>query len=512
MDEKSLSSLRSLWHPLLAVCLPFAFIQAFDALFRLGVFAGIMKPSPPGFLAVVVAVGFAMTILANILHRERIAGFLPKLREGLVFFIVVFILLMALSGLPFKGDFDPSHAGIVWPLLFCFAQWLLTYYAHGMLRERELYLGHIAGKRGRALFAAVRAAPEEAAASLECAVKLKKVVMILGVLMMLVFVGLAAGLALSSGRTPTPAVILRVCLAVFSWIFFLAVMNRFISEHESLSEGVVPDAGVYRRILAGSLAGVGVIFLASIPLSGRTALLPLSLIADFFARIGAWLNRKAPPVSPVSQPISNPTFAPASEALGIPLPQVNESPVLVLIVKIVGIALLSAAALGVLYVILRPLFSCETMRGARNLHPLRVLKDRVIRFLLAISRLPGNIARWVRSPRGYLAAVPRAIRDTLREAASENRRSRRSIERAGRVLRGRALREFQRLARWGERKGIVYRSTEGPLEYARALQERVPEKAPALEEAAGLFEELVYAVRPLRGQRELSQMVGRIVR
>jgi len=77
---------------------------------------------------------------------------------------------------------------------------------------------------------------------------------------------------------------------------------------------------------------------------------------------------------------------------------------------------------------------------------------------------------------------------------------------------GRAVREFLRLARWGERMGVAYRGSQGPLEYARALEARAPAKAPALEAAARLFEELVYAQGAGgRGERELGRAIDGIV-
>jgi hypothetical protein len=190
----------------------------------------------------------------------------------------------------------------------------------------------------------------------------------------------------------------------------------------------------------------------------------------------------------------------------------REYPLLKIILESIGITILLAAAVIVLFVILRPLFSRETMRGARKLHPLKVLKARFTGLLRSLASIPRRLAQWLHSPGKRFASVPRAVRAVLRQTEQGARREARARERAGRAVRNRAVREFLRLARWGEKKGIAYRVTEGPMEYARMLEARVPEKAPALETAALLFEELVYSDEPEHGQRELAPMVNGIVK
>jgi uncharacterized membrane protein len=231
MDEKSIESLHSLWHPLLAILIPFSLLQAFDALIRQGVLAGIMQTPPIGFLAVVAAVGVSSAVTTNIFHRQRITGVLPRVREGLIFLIACFILLMLLSGLPFKGDFDPRHTEVAWPLALCVAQWIFTNYTHSLLRRREYYLRSIVGKSGRELFLASRALSEEARSAVEGIAKLKNALAGFTIIAVGIFFVLTVTLA-AGGKAASPGVVLRVCVTVLCWMVFLSVLNGYLREQD----------------------------------------------------------------------------------------------------------------------------------------------------------------------------------------------------------------------------------------------------------------------------------------
>jgi hypothetical protein len=514
MYEPRRGTLRSLVHPALAILLPFTFLQAFDAVVRLGILSGLLPPAPTGFLFVVFLMGASRTAIANFLSRERVSGLFLRLREAILTLAAALVLLTLLSARPFHGDFNPLQYDVIWPLLLCAAQWLFTLSVQQRLRPRELFLSLLSGKAGHALKNAARDAGAEAGEAHEGLGKLSRLAVVMELFVILPYIGLQAALVVQGFPSPAIGVTARVLLYTVAGVAFLVIMNGFKEEQLHLLEGLAHDPQQAIRRSAGPLAGICSLFLVALLLPGRSALLPLSALARFFN----WLAHLIPPAHPREAPLiarqpGNETGAGMFNGLQFGLPEAHESPLLVQILHIAGIVLAAAAAAGLLFFIVRPLFSRDARRSARRLHPLRRAIRDVRLILRFLAHLPRAISVWMRTPGKNLSAIPRAIIDSVRESIAGRRRAASGADRTRRVARSRAVREFRRLARWGRKAGIALTGTEGPMEYARLLAARAPEKASALSQAALLFEELVYADAPAeRGERALSRIVDGIVR
>ena len=514
MHESRPAIRRSLLHPLISVLLPFSFLQAIDAVIRLGVFNGLIPAPPPAFLLVVLAGGISETAVSNLLTGRRIAGALPRVRELLLTLAASAVLLTLSSGGPFHGDWNPLSPGVIWPLLLCGAQWLLTLHFQNSLRSRELYLSLLHGVAGNALVRAAREAGGEAADSQQSLRKLRTTAVVLEVFAVAPFVLLLAARAIAAEPAPAAIVTVRVLIHAVCGAACLVILHLFAHEQTITAAGVVPAAGRDLRRIGGSLAGIGGVFLAGLLLSGPPALMPLSLLARFFA----WLSSIMPKGGAVvAKPPGLDDLAGGprgSGAFDMKLPPVSESDLLVRIFRVVGIVIAAAAGIALLYFIIRPLLSRETRRSARQMRPLQSLLRRLKSIARFVVSLPGALSRWMRSPGKGFASIPGAILGTLREAGAGRKGRRHDVQdRAQKKAQDRAVRDFQRLTRWGRKAGVIFTGAEGPEEYMRRLETRAPDKGPALREAALLLEELVYADAPAaRGERALARMVDGIIR
>ena len=504
--------LRVYVHPFLAVGLPFFFLQALDGVMRLGIVTG-HSAGPAGTLLVVLLAGVVRAVSANILGRERITGAAPLMRELFLTLVGGFLLLFLLTGRPFRGDLSPLDPALVWPLLLCAAQWLLTWIIQGALRARELFLRLIAGKTGHALVAAAHDAGGEAGQAHESFVRLHSLAVIFQVFAIIPWIILEAVDSLT-GAPPTPfGLTVRVIINAVAGVLFLVILRGFADESASRAAGVTLEQVGGARRYGMPLAAVAALFIVSAALAGGNSIAPLSLIARLMAWLNS-LNKGVPPSTPSAQ-LPQPTQPPDSAGanpLGM-LPPTQPSPVLDEILRILGIVVLVAAVAGFLYFVVRPILRRGVFTAARRFHPLRAAARTVVLLLRLLAGLPAGVARWLRSPGKGIGGVPRAILASLREAAAANAAAARVKEKAVRVSRGRAVREFRRLARWGGRTGVDLSPSEGPMDYARRLLLRAPAKEQAIREAARVFEILVYGPGPdQKAERDLARLVDGIVR
>jgi hypothetical protein len=75
------------------------------------------------------------------------------------------------------------------------------------------------------------------------------------------------------------------------------------------------------------------------------------------------------------------------------------------------------------------------------------------------------------------------------------------------------VREFVRIVHWGERRGVAFEPSEGPIEYASRLAAAVPARGPDLAAAAAAFARIAYSGTAAPSvERELSALARSIVR
>ncbi len=510
MAEERGAAPRSHVHAALAVGLPFAFLQALDAVLRGGIFPGT-SAGPAGTLVVVLLAGVSRTTAAGILGRERISGALPLLRELVVTLASCLVLLDLLTGRPFRGDFYPLQIDMAWPMVLCTAQWLLTLPVRDALHAREIFLGLVVGKSGHALVSAAHDAGGEAGLAHQAFVRLHSVAIVLQCFALLPWIIYQVVLSLTGAPGPGFGITVRVMVNAVAGVMFMTILRGFEDEHASLGAGIARESAPAQRFGA-PLTGVAALFLAAAALAGIRSLVPLSVLARLFEWIDSLGRNVSPPNPAQVRPQKSP---PTDMGTGgdTALPQVQTSPVLEEILRIAGIVIAVAAAAGFLFFVLRPLFRRGLLASARRFHPLRAAARSALGLLLLLAGIPSRLARWLRTPGKGFASIPRAILDGLREAAAPAGGAARVKEKLVRVARGKAVREFRRLARWGERGGVVLADAEAPMEYADRLLRRVPAKEAAIREAARLFENLVYSPVPApKGERSLAQLVDGIVR
>jgi hypothetical protein len=511
MAEDRDAAQRSHLHSALAVGLPFFFMQALDAIVRGGIFSGT-SAGPVGTLVVVLLSGLSRTIAANVFERERISGAIPLLRELVVTLAACLVLLILLTGRPFRGDFDPLKPDMAWPMVLCTAQWLLTFSVKEALRARDLFLGLIAGKTGHALVSAAHDAGGEAGLAHEAFARLKTMAIVLQIFALLPWVVYQVVLVvIGAPGSPFPLTARLMANAV-AGVMFMTILRGFADELACRGAGVSREDEPVARRFGAPLAGVAVLFLAAATLAGSRSLIPLSVLG----RLLDWING-------LNRGTSLPTLSQALPEGGAParpgssmesmLPPVETSPVWEQVFRIAGIVLAVAAAAGFLFFLVRPLLRRGLLVSARRLHPLAAAARAITSLLRLLSGMPSRVARWLRAPGKGFASIPRAILESLREAAAPVGTAARARERAVRVARGRAVREFRRLSRWGERTGIGLSDAEGPMEYAVRLLQRAPAKAAAIREAARVFERLVYSPNPEpKGERALALLIDGIIR
>ncbi len=504
-------ALRAVAHPVMAVGFPFLFLQGLDGLMRLGIVPGYAA-GPFGTLAVVLLAGVSRTLVSNILGRERISGFLPVARELLVTLIACGVILLLLTGKPFRGVFDPGDPAIVWPLVLCATQWLLTWLVQSGLRDRELFLRLISGKTGHGLAAALHDAGGEAGQAHEAFQRLRITAITFEVFTIVPWIIFEAVRALGGYPGGSFFLTARIIVSCASGVLFLVVLHGYVNEHADIGAGVLP-ADAPAGLFGAPVFAVAALFFAAFLLAGGKALVPLSALAGLFAWLNRVLTLPLPPAEAQAQQPSDSLASGMSAAGGMDLPSVEPSPLLEEILRIAGIVLAVAAAAGLAWFVVRPLFRRGLLASARRFHPLRATARAIGGLLRALRALPGGIARWLRSPGRSIASIPRAILETIREAGAGAGSAARAREKAARLFRGRAVKEFLRLARWGERNGVALSRAEAPLEYAARLARRAPTRESAIREVAVMFERLVYSAEPEPGgERLLARMINGIVR
>jgi len=504
-----LEPMRTLVHPAISVLVPFAFLCAIDGLVR-GALLGSVVPRPAaGFRVLVLAAGAAEAVSANFLQRERLGGLGARLRELVLVLAGVGALAWLLSGRPFRGELSPVAFEVLWPVFLATLQWFLSVFVHGTLRERELLLSLLAGKGGAAMRQAGRDASGEAGSAAAGLTKLRTMIAIFeaAVLLFLVFAYLAHG---GGGGWWVPVAVAHEVAGVFA----MSVLAGFAHEQQLLAAGIPVDTRSLGTRAASSAAGLGILFAVAIALAGPRPALPLSILAALLEALGrlfAFTRR------PLAAPAAR---APAGEAMDggmramLEAIAARETPAWIAVaVRVLGIVLAAGAAAAALYFLLRPLIVRDTRQVLRHVRPLTALRRALRRVAAVAAGLPRAFLSWLREGGRSAVRVLRVVAAAGAEpAAVRPGRPRRVRQRAGASV-SRSVREFVRIVRWGERRGVRFDRAEGPLEYAARLAAAVPTRAADLAAAAAVFELVAYSgAGSPSAERELAARARAIVR
>lgn len=512
MNEKRLKFYQSTLHPMLSVFIPYLFLYTFHHAFRAAMIGWIIPSIPDDvdlvlaaptvptlFFVVLLGVGIGEAISANFLSKERVTAALPRLREMLVFIIggLVFILLL-------RGDFsrqglNPLQFDIIYPLIFVFLQWLLSFVIHRGLKERELFLSLLVNKNGVELKNMLREFSAEAGDSEKAITRVKRILLFFQVIVvMLLFSLLAFGSAI------------RLIYVVLSMthvglgILFIVLLNHFLEEQAYLGDGLQITPNLNKRWFVAFFVvlafGVGLTLIVV----GNDSLLPASYIGSLFRSIDEWFANRAKDVVPKYKPQSSEgtsmmgDLQAARGRLSQDLQFGEErSQVLADILRIVAYSLLGLLGVGLIVFIVRPLFSKESREGMKNLHPIVFLKTKLALFFQFLASATTAFVKWLRSPKKGVRRFTRALAERLRESPVFSREARmarrRELERSALRKHGRVIKAYVRVIRWGEDRGVKFRKSLGPANYVDLIGKAVPASHGALSVVGDIFEEIIYS-------------------
>jgi hypothetical protein len=367
----------------------------------------------------------------------------------------------------------------------------------------------VEGKEAPALKLAAREASGEAGGSAGGLAKLRLMVVIFEVVV-LVFLVLAYLARGGAGGWWVPVAVGHEAVGVFT----MSLLAAFTHEQELLAAGIPAGTRRLGGRAASSAAGLGVLFVAAIALAGTRPALPLSILAAILDAINRFFTFDRGSVRPPETRSRAPGETDGGMRAMLEALAARETPAWIAVaVKVLGLVLAAGAAAAALYFLLRPLLARDTRSTLRTLHPFASLWRALQRIAAFAAGIPHAFATWLRE------GGREAVRVLQAAAAAGPGSAASASDRMGRGRRGagsrvpRSVREFVRIVRWGERRGVRFDRAEGPGEYASRLAEVVPARGTDLAAAAAAFEQIAYAGTAAPSvERELSTLVRAIVR
>ena len=497
MDEAEVLSARSYKHPLFAITIPLGFIWIVTAYLVAAVPA--LQRITPVYPLLYLLAALSETVVGNYLQSKKAAGLLPRLRELIVVVLFSFLFIKVTNGDVFRGDWKLARLDVALPMIFVAVEWILSYSVHAALRERELLLALVAGKERGELKESFRAMGTEAANSQAGMLRVRRLLVAFQVLAFagLFFLALARPQSVSAG-------IVTLTLAHFAaGVIFFFTLTGYMERQSLMGEGfTVPRTIVGRRArFAAVLCVVAALLL--IPTIGREAPLPSSYLQDFIE----WLQRITS-LPEMTRKVGDIEFGEQTpdtqlpdqrritEALGS-ADRNNEA--LQRLIRTLLILLVAGVPAGVIIVLLvAPLFK----KREEKIHPLKAIRlwlERTVRSLTAGLR---SFAASLRN-RSRRAAGRRSLRERLM-GLTRPREEAQGDARAGffqRLALSREIKTFVKIIRWGEKRGVRFRRSLGPLEYAQSLGANAPEVQGELVTVADILEELLFSGRGIEPQR-----------
>jgi hypothetical protein len=415
-----------------------------------------------------------------------------------------------LHGDLFTGDARIGRVRIWLPVVVMAIQWNLSYFIHQRLRTREIFYRFFRGKRRHEIKDTYQSFAHESSESLQGVRSIRKLVIALQTITFVIYAVLGWGF-----RSPLTAADRLMVLIFYAFSFIaLAALNGMHEVQFILMDGYVVPRRQRRFRLAVVLLFFVVIAAIAAPLTGREPLLPSSYLAAVFEwlqGLGSRADRPERVESPelrLTRPDSR--MPDVGRALG----EIEGGVDLSWLTKIIGWALLGALVLGAAVFLFSPFLRVS----GGKLRP----RERIAALFAAIGkgleRVRIAIRDFVEARRGRrkvrlwkrASARVRGVRGSVTGAAEQAARMRRRERRAH----NRTLKTFMRFAKWGERQGVSFRTTRGPLEYACDVGAAAPESAAACREIAAMFEEVMYSQHDItEGFRsDLQEKVKRVTK
>ncbi len=481
---------RSAVHPLSSFVLPFLFLLSADQILRLLMPA--VEFFPQRVIPLLLFAGTEEAVMGNLLFKER-ASFLARVRELVAVLAIVFAILLLLLAVR-SGRGLHLSAQLAYPLLLVLLQWLLSSGIHSRLRERELLLGALEGKRGAELRHTLRDSSYQAGATVRALGNIRALIIAFQITIFLLLVG--AGI---QGLNPSLAAGLIASLHALGGLLFLGMTATFTEEQFLLGSGAVVPLGFQRRRLLYSLSILGTTAALVVLASRNSAIFPLSALIALLEKLGSLLR-----------------FEPSrgfTEALKKVLidrrryydtllrqPSAPLNPLFVLFTALLRRLFITLLGTGLFLFLVSPLFSQDFLDRLRELKPLQALRRKLRALTRFCLLLWLELANWFLQPRARrglsIEELGAARADRFGRLRSAGRTSLRK-----KVQMGRVLRAFVYLLRWGESLGISYFPFNTPQEYTQRLAAAVPAGNERLAFVVDVFEEVMFSTHLVSWQR-----------
>jgi hypothetical protein len=481
---------RSTVHPLIAISIPALFLLCLDSIAR-SIFPALAFP-PPLFFLVLLAVGAEEAVMANVLFVER-AGIPARLRELLAVMVIVWLALAALRGIQTQRVML-AHVDFIYPLGLTLAQWISVWALHRCLREREILLSAVAGRKGEEMLHALRDASLQAEIS---ARSLRAVKLVEALFQAVIFILLLFAAAL---KVPMrlAALVLAASHALFGFLV-TGTMNMYVQDQLLLGEGIVVPA----RFQWSRLGTIAAVPLVSIPLvlllSRNDAPLPLSALLALLERL--FRSFPAIPIWSLLDPVrtileQQQRYAEMTRTIAGASP----TPLLLLFLFILGRLIRITFILGLYFFLVSPLLSEDFLASVRRRSFFDFVRRKLDDFLRACRRLARRIRTWLASvgrdgPKRRSNDAEIGARTAAYGLASH------ALPRRKRLQMSRVLRAWLQLLEWGESRGVPCRGFDAPREYSSRLAALFPDKSGELTLVTEVLEESLFSTHLLSGQR-----------
>jgi hypothetical protein len=490
ITESYLRVHRSTVHPLIAISLPSLFLLCLDTIAR-AILPTLTFPSPLFFLVLLV-VGLEETVVANILFAER-AGFFARLRELMAVMVIVWLALGALRGL-LTHAVTLMHVDFIYPLGLTLTQWMCVWALHRCLREREILLGAIVGRKGEEMLHALRDASLQAEIS---ARSLRAVKFVEALFQAVVFILLLLAAALKAPLR-LQALFVAAAHALFGFLV-TGTMNMYAQDQLLLGEGiVVPARFEWSRM--GTIVAVPLVSIPLVLLLARNeAPLPLSSLLSLLEKLFRSfpvisIGRIVDPVRSILE--QQQRYAEMTRAVSGASP----GPALLLFLFILGRLMRIAFVLGLYFFLVSPLLSEDFLASLRTRSFADFVRGKFRGFLRACRRLVRRLRTWLSSvdrkvPKAGAGGARQDWRTAVRGVQPH------ILPRKKRLQMGRVLKAYAQLLEWGTSRGVPYRGFDSPHEYALRLATLIPDKNRHLSFVTEVLEEALFSTHLLSGDR-----------
>jgi hypothetical protein len=504
----------SVVHPLISILLPFLFLYTVIVTMLGRAFTMYdVQVFPPFYFLILLIAGAAETIIGNILYQERVAGFVPRLRELVVVLIVSFGLILLFYGDLTGGDIDLSRFNIWISLILVGTQWFFSYYIHQKLRDREIFLKFFEGKEQRNFQEVYAAHNHEGGEAIKALTSVRKLLFGYIAVAFVFFVVMSWGFQVNFRPIDNVLIFL-----LFGGFFLIASMlDRYMDMQRVLASGHVVDRTQARKKQSTMILVFAVVAVVAIPVAGSRPLLPqsyLSSVLEWLGQLGTREQtvetRKPPDIGETGPSVEMPDFVgPAQSFLG---ERGGESQ----IGPIIGWIILVLLGVGFLVFLIQPLLKmrregltigtafkkrfASLLQGMRN--GWRSFTEALARFLREGRKVRGVFKKI----REQAQAVVRAREDAATRRASGTKRDRR--------VHNRVLRSFMRFTKWAKRHEVTFHASIAPREFSEMVAAKVPERRSDCLEIASLFEEIVYSHHEIEGslQNRYHEKVAAVVK